>query len=307
MTNPLVLMSTSAYAAACDEFARWATHGRRMDGAAWEAVVYPLVGIVARPGMDCSPLEAMPLAACAALVIPRVVLPPPALAHYGATWARPAAVRDPAAAALLQARLDAVRAQHPRLDCYGRMHSHPWPHRQPRPSGTDCAEHLTGALDANRAAGLPWALGLIAAAPDGRSAAWPIAAYALAAGGAVTDLGPVRVVRDADPRVRQVLARRSWTGPAGARRLERQVAAFRARGVAVTALPLHRGWYGLVLRSPGGPPRLLALPPGYPAAAPRLLLPAAGGWTGEAVRRAGRPHGKGYDLLDYNLAREVPA
>jgi hypothetical protein len=300
-------MSASAYAAACTEFARWAAHGRRMGGAAWEAVVYPLVGIVARPGLARSPLEATPLAACAALVIPRVVLPPPALAHYGATWARPAAARDSAGAATLQARLDAVRAQHPRLDCYGRMHSHPWPHRQPRPSGTDCAEHLTGALDANRAAGLPWALGLIAAAPGAGSAEWPIAAYAMSAGGAITDLGPVRVVRDADPRVRQVLARPGGATPTGGRRLEQQVAGLTAHGVTVTALPLHRGWYGLVMRAPGHPARLLALPPGFPTAAPRLLRPAAGGWTGAAVRRAGRPHGEVYDLRDYNLTREVPA
>jgi hypothetical protein len=304
MTNLVVLMSASAYAAACAEFARWAAHGCRMDGAAWEAVIYPLVGIVARPGMARSPLEATPLAACAALVVPRVVLPPPELAHYGATWARPAAARDPAGAARLQARLDAVRAQHPRLDCYGRMHSHPWPHRQPRPSGTDCAEHLTGALDANRAAGLPWALGLIAAAPGAGAAAWPIAAHALGAGGAITDLGPVRLVRDADPRVRQVLARPGWATPTGARRLDRQVAALTARGVAVTALPLHRGWYGLVLRPPGRSARLLALPPGYPTAAPRLLRPAAGGWTGAAVRAA-RPRRDGYDWCPYPLMQEV--
>jgi hypothetical protein len=54
-----------------------------------------------------------------------VVLPPPELAHYGATWARPAAAGGTTGAAALQARLDAVRARHPRLDCYGRMHSHP--------------------------------------------------------------------------------------------------------------------------------------------------------------------------------------
>jgi len=304
MTNPVVLMSASAYAAACAEFAHWAAHGRRMDGAAWEAVVYPLVGIVARPGLARSPLEATPLAACSALVVPRVVMPPSELAHYGATWARPAAAGSATGAAALQARLDAVRARHPQIDCYGRMHSHPWPHRQPRPSGTDCAEHLTGALDANRAAGLPWALGLIAAAPGAGSADWPIAAYAMTAGGAIRDLGPVRVVRDADPRVRQVLARPSWATPTGTRRLERQVAALAARGVAVTALPLHRGWYGLVLRPPGESACLLALPPGSPPAAPRLLRPAAGGWTGAAVRRVGT-RADAHDLRHYPLTQEV--
>jgi hypothetical protein len=305
MTNPVVLMSASAYAAACAEFARWAAHGRRIGGAAWEAVVYPLVGIVARPGMARSPVEATPLAACSALVVPRVVVPPPELAHYGATWARPAAVSNPAAAATLQTWLDAVRARHPRLDCYGRMHSHPWPHRQPHPSGTDCAEHLTGALDANRPAGLPWALGLIAAAPGAGSAEWPIAAYAMAAAGTVTDLGPVRVVHDGDPRVRQVLAWPGWATRMGARRLDRQVAAFTARGVGVMALPLHRGWYGLVLRPPGESACLLALPPGFPAAAPRLLRPVAGGWTGAAGRPA-RPRRAAYDARPSRTTREVP-
>jgi hypothetical protein len=304
MTNPVVLMGASAYAAACAEFAHWAAHGRQAESAAWEAVVYPLVGIIPRPGMARSPLEATPLAACAALVVPRVVLPPPELAHYGATWARPAAAGGTTGAVALQARLDAVRAHHPRLDCYGRMHSHPWPHRQPRPSGTDCAEHLTGALAANRAAGLPWALGLIAATPGAGSVDWPIAAYAMTAGGAVTDLGPVRVVRDSDPRVRQVLAQPGWATATGARRLERQVAALTARGVAVTALPLHRGWYGLVLRPAGRPARLLALPPGFPAAAPRLLRPTAGGWTGETVRTV-PPRGAAYDLRHYPPTQEV--
>ena len=167
MNTPEVWMSASAYAAACAEFARWAAVGRRRSGTAWEAVVYPLVGIVPRPGSERSPLEATPLADCAALVVPRVVVPPPALAHYGPTWARPRlGAATAGAAADLQARLDAVRAAHPRLDCYGRMHSHPWPHEAPHPSGTDCREHLTGALESNAAAGLPWSLGLIAAAPD---------------------------------------------------------------------------------------------------------------------------------------------
>ena len=43
----------------------------------------------------------------------------------------------------------------------------------------------------------------------------------MTAGGAVMDLGPVRVVRDADARVRQVLARPGWATLTGARRLDR--------------------------------------------------------------------------------------
>jgi hypothetical protein len=151
---------------------------------------------------------------------------------------------------------------------------------------------------------LPWALGLIAAAPGAGSAEWPIAAFAMTAGGAVMDLGPVRVVRDGDPRVRQVLARPGWATATGARRIERQVAALTARGVAVTALPLHRGWYGLVLRPPGRPACLLALPPGCPAAAPRLLRSIAGGWIGETVR-AGGPRGAAHDVRPYSATREV--
>src|SRR6476661_4091307 len=107
METPVVYMSSSAYTAACAEFERWAAHGRRRNGHAWEAVVYPLVGLVARPEAARSPLEPTPLAACSALVVPRVVVPPPALAHYGPTWARPSQATAPTGAGELQARLDA--------------------------------------------------------------------------------------------------------------------------------------------------------------------------------------------------------
>jgi hypothetical protein len=173
MDTPEVWMSARAYAAACAEFARWAAVGQARSGMAWEAVVYPLVGIVAQVGTERSPLEPTALTDCAALVVAEVVVPPPALAHYGPTWARPRlGAGTEGAAQDLQARLDAVRRAHPRLDCYGRMHSHPWPHEQPHPSGTDCSEHLTGALESNAAAGLPWSLGLIAAAPDEGWGVW---------------------------------------------------------------------------------------------------------------------------------------
>jgi hypothetical protein len=332
MNTPEVWMSASAYAAACAEFARWAAIGQRRSGAAWEAVVYPLVGIVPRPGADRSPLEAMPLADCAALVVPRVVVPPPALAHYGPTWARPRlGAATAGAAAALTARLAAVRAAHPRLDCYGRMHSHPWPHQQPHPSGTDCREHLTGALESNAAAGLPWSLGLIAAAPDeglgaggwglvtrdrGRDqgsvvafqnpksaiqnpqpSAWPIQAYALLAGGALVPLGAVRVAADGDRRVRQVLAGARWAMTAGYRWRARQAARLAAQGRQVTALPLHRGWYGFVVRAAAGATRLVALPPAFPLVPPRVLRPVPGGWMGTAIApRAGR--WGAYDLRD---------
>jgi hypothetical protein len=338
MNTPLVCMSANAYAAACAEFERWAETGRRRAGMAWEAVVYPLIGLVARPGRQRSPLEPTPLADCAALVVAGVVMPPPALAHYGPTWARPVAGAATAgAAADLQARLAAVRARHPRLDCYGRMHSHPWPHTHPQPSGTDCREHLTGALESNAAAGLPWSLGLIAAAPAAQglgvgdqgsgirdqaagirgqrvvlsdqppppnpqplphSSSWPVQAYALLPEGQLVALGAVRVVPDDDARVRGVRAGAGWATPPGQRWLARQEAALAAHGVAVQALPLHRGWYGLALRWPGAPMRLLALPPTFPVAPPRLLRPApAGGWQGAALPSRGK-HWEAYHLPD---------
>lgn len=332
MEIPEVCMSEHAYAAACAEFARWAGVGQRRSGMAWEAVVYPLVGIVPRPGLERSPAEPTPLTACAALVVPRVVVPPPALAHYGPTWARPRLGADTAgAAADLQARLDAVRAAHPRLDCYGRMHSHPWPHRRPHPSGTDCSEHLTGALESNAAAGLPWSLGLIAAAPEEglgvggwetgtrdqgpgirdrgsvgvlqspkskvQNPLWPIQAYALLTGGELVPLGAVQVVADGAPWVRRVLGGAGWATAAGGRWRARQVAELTKRGWAVTALPLHRGWYGFALRPPGRPARLVALPPAFPAQPPRVLRPTPRGWEGWAVAPRERRWGA-YALFD---------
>jgi hypothetical protein len=336
MNTPEVWMSASAYAAACAEFARWAAIGQRRSGAAWEAVVYPLVGIVSRPGAERSPLEATPLADCAALVVPRVVVPPPALAHYGPTWARPRlGAATAGAAAALTARLAAVRAAHPRLDCYGRMHSHPWPHQQPHPSGTDCREHLTGALESNAAAGLSWSLGLIAAAPDGGLGAtdfgfsildfgrrdqgsrsrdqealgtlqnpkskiqnpqWPIQAYALLAAGALVPLGAVRVAAEGDRRVRQVLAGAGWATAAGIRWRARQAARLAAQGRQVMALPLHRGWYGFVVRAAGAT-RLVALPPTFPLVPPRVLQFTPGGWVGTAVTPRAARWGA-YDLAD---------
>ena len=254
--------------------------GQQRDGAAWEAVVYPLVAVQTRRGWGRSPLEPLPLAGCAALVVPRVVVPPPALAHYGPTWARPAAGATAVAAAALQAQLDAVRATHPRLDCYGRMHSHPWPHRCPHPSGTDCAEHLSGALASNAAAGLPWALGLIAAAPGPNDApgAWPIQAYALEAEGQLTNLGAVRVIADGDPAIRLALAGPGWATPSGARRRAALAQAGHDSGLSVSGMALHRGWYALAGRSAVGPARLLALPPGFPTQAARRLHLTDQGW-----------------------------
>ena len=280
MKEPEVRMGAAAYAAACAEFARWAAWGRQTDGAAWEAVVYPLVAVQARRGWARSPLEPLPLAGCAELLVPRVVMPPPALAHYGPTWARPAAGATMAAATALQAQLDAVRAAHPRLDCYGRMHSHPWPHRRPQPSGTDCAEHLSGALASNTAAGLPWALGLIAAAPGPNDppGAWPIQAYALEAGERLTDLGAVRVVADDDPAIRVALAGPGWATPAGARRQAALAQAGQDDGLSVSGMALHRGWYALAGRSADRPVRLLALPPSFPTQPARRLHLTAAGW-----------------------------
>ncbi|HMA34295.1 MAG TPA: hypothetical protein VKY74_07405 [Chloroflexia bacterium] len=305
--KPAVLMSASAYTAACAEFEHWAAHGRRHGGSAWEAVVYPLVGLVPRPGAGRSPLEPTPLAACAALVVPRVVLPPAALAHYGPTWARPGDAAAPAGAAdELQARLAAGRAPHPRLDCYGRLHSHPWPHAHPHLSGTDCAEHLSGALAGNGAAGLPWALGLVAAAPrPGDPGTWPIQAYGLRAGGALVDLGGVTIASDADPRVRWVLGRAGWATPAGARWRARQIVTLAARGMPAAGHPLHRGWYGLAIRRPNRPVCLVALPPGFPAQPPRLLRPAAGGgWMGIAGPPA-LPRWSAYHLVEYVARAEA--
>ena len=168
METPVVWMSASAYAAACAEFARWAADGRRRSGLAWEAVVYPLVGHRAAAGRRAQPAGSD---AAGRVCGAGGAAGGGAAARAGPLWpdlgaARGRARRRRARQPTSQARLDAVRAAHPRLDCYGRMHSHPWPHRHPHPSGTDCAEHLTGALESNAAAGLPWSLGLIAAAPD---------------------------------------------------------------------------------------------------------------------------------------------
>jgi hypothetical protein len=289
-------MGTRAYAAACAEFARWAEHGRRVDGAAWEAVVYPLVGVRARPGWARSPLESLPLAGCAALVVPRVVVPPPALAHYGPTWARPAGRATAEAAAALQTRIDAMRTAHPRIDCYGRMHSHPWPHTRPHPSGTDCAEHLTGALASNQAAGLPWALGLIAAAPGPGDppGAWPIQAYALEPGDRLTDLGRVQVVPDSDTAVRTVLAPAGWARGRGLHLRTTWAGRYAGGGQAFTEAPLHRGWYAMACAAPDGTRRLFAFPPGYPAVSPRRLVLTTAGWQPEqpttAQQRSARSH-----------------
>ncbi len=279
MNGPTVIMGTQAYATACAEFAHWAAWGRQAEGAAWEAVVYPLLAVQARRGWTRSPLEPLPADGCAALVVPRVVVPP-APTHYGPTWARPAAAATTATTAALQAALDAVRATHPRLDCYGRMHSHPWPHRRPYPSGTDCTEHLSGALASNTAAGLPWALGLIAAAPgpDDPSAAWPIQAYILEVGDRLTALGAVRVVADKDPLIRRALAAPGWTGSRGARQRAALARAGQAAGLNMSAMPLHRGWYALAGRAAGQPTRLLTLPPGFPAQPARCLHLTTTGW-----------------------------
>jgi hypothetical protein len=93
----------------------------------------------------------------------------------------------------------------------------------------------------------------------------------------------VRVVAEADPRVRRVLGRAGWATAAGRRWRARQVARVEAAEWAVTALPLHRGWYGFILRPPGGDARLVALPPAFPAQPPRLLRPTPAGWVGRAV------------------------
>jgi hypothetical protein len=96
-------------------------------------------------------------------------------------------------------------------------------------------------------------------------------------------LGAVRVVADADPRVRQVLARARWATAGGSRWRARQAARLEAAGWTVTALPLHRGWYGFVVRGSEGGVRLVALPPAFPVEPPRLLRRTPDGWTGAMV------------------------
>jgi len=70
------------------------------------------------------------------------------------------------------------------------------------------------------------------------------------------------------------------------------------RGWAVTALPLHRGWYGLVVRGSAGATRLIALPPSFPLTPWRMVRRAADGmWQAEATGRGGRGW-SAHDLLD---------
>ena len=113
------------------------------------------------------------------------------------------------------------------------------------------------------------------------------------------ELGAVRVVPDDDSRVRGVRAGAGWATPAGQLWLARQTAALAAQGVEVQALPLHRGWYGLALRQSAAPVRLLALPPTFPLAPPRLLRPApTGGRQGDPVPPRGK-HWDAYNLPDF--------
>ena len=118
----------------------------------------------------------------------------------------------------------------------------------------------------------------------------------------MVELGAVRVVPDDDARVRSVRAGAGWATPAGQRWLAQQTAALAAHGGDVQTLPLHRGWYALAVRPPGAPVRLLALPPTFPVAPPRLLRPApAGGWQGEPVPSRGK-HWDAYQLPDLLMA-----
>jgi hypothetical protein len=97
-------------------------------------------------------------------------------------------------------------------------------------------------------------------------------------------LGVVRVIGEEDARVRQVRAGANWATAVGGRWRARQVADLEGQGWTVTGLPLHRGWYGFVVIGGAPTPRLVALPPAFPAQPPRLLHLTPGGWVGTALK-----------------------
>jgi hypothetical protein len=132
--------------------------------------------------------------------------------------------------------------------------------------------HVVYPNDQPLVAGLPWKVEAAGARARGadREVAWRIRTWGTDGQGSVVDLGDAEIVPDRHTVVRAARRAPYWATRRGGRWCDAQKQALREAGYGVSRNLLGRGWRRYLVGSHGRH-LLLALPPDFPACAPRVL------------------------------------
>ncbi|MBW2733079.1 MAG: hypothetical protein JRH20_11865 [Deltaproteobacteria bacterium] len=290
---PQVLISRSASQKLFAEVRRWVEVGLAKGGSPLESLVYPLSALVPKQGLR-TPVELLSAEEISEVVIDEVAVPPDDVKVFSAANCHFAGDLDRANAAF-NADIDRMLGLRPRLGLNSKLHAHPFVdgaflspgdihHGVNAPKAVNWRErrglrtailHVVYPDATPRRSKHAWQITKDGAKTTGGGPTihWRIRSWASMPeyGGLVMrDLGDARVVSGSHPSVRAARRKPYWCSARGARWCDAQKSDLRNAGYPVSRNLLGRGWRRYLVQT-AHTQLLIALPPDYPALAPRLL------------------------------------